>query len=45
MHPPELIVAQLNEYFDVMTQSIMTHKGTLDKFIGDEIMAISLITR
>ncbi len=39
-HPPELIVSQLNEYFDIMTNCIFKWKGTLDKYVGDEIMAI-----
>lgn len=30
----------LNDYFDKMTEAIFANKGTLDKFIGDAIMAI-----
>jgi len=37
---PEEIVAILNEYLDAMTKVIVEHKGTLDKYVGDEIMAI-----
>ncbi|MFC1510547.1 CHASE2 domain-containing protein [Candidatus Omnitrophota bacterium] len=37
---PEEIVLILNEYLDAMTKVIIDHKGTLDKYVGDEIMAI-----
>ncbi|MBU0729995.1 MAG: adenylate/guanylate cyclase domain-containing protein [Proteobacteria bacterium] len=36
---PEEVVAMLNEYFGVMTDIIFHWDGTLDKFVGDEIMA------
>lgn len=36
---PEKVVALLNEYFQEMTGIIFKWDGTLDKFMGDEIMA------
>ena len=39
-HSPEFIVSQLNEYLDAMTLCIFKWKGTLDKYVGDEIMAL-----
>ncbi len=35
----EELVSLLNEYFTEMTRIILEHKGTLDKFLGDAVMA------
>jgi adenylate cyclase len=36
----EELVTSLNSYFNVMVSIIMEHKGIIDKFIGDAIMAL-----
>ncbi len=37
--PPDEVVASLNRYFSVMVDVILSHKGIVDKYIGDAIMA------
>jgi adenylate cyclase len=37
--PPEKIVEMLNVHFTVMADIILKHNGTIDKYIGDAIMA------
>lgn len=36
---PDRLISMLNEYMTPMVDSIINHKGTIDKFIGDAIMA------
>jgi adenylate cyclase len=37
---PQIIVDMVNEYFELMVEVIFKYEGTLDKFVGDEIMAL-----
>jgi len=37
---PEEVITMLNEYFDEMVGIIFRHQGVLDKFVGDELMAV-----
>lgn len=36
---PEELVEHLNEYLQAMTDIVIKYNGTLDKYVGDEIMA------
>ena len=38
--PPEHLVEYLNEYLDAMVNAIHSAGGTVDKFIGDAVMAV-----
>jgi class 3 adenylate cyclase len=37
---PEAVINMLNEFFEIMVEIIFTHQGMLDKFAGDQIMAV-----
>jgi len=39
-HPPQEVVQVLQEYLTRMVDQVLANKGTLDKFIGDAVMAI-----
>ena len=39
-HSPEVIVSVLNEHFEQVTKFVEIEQGTLDKFMGDGIMAV-----
>lgn len=37
--PPEELMVHLSEYFDELTRIVSHHRGTIDKYIGDAILA------
>lgn len=39
-HSAPDIVRMLNEYFELMVDIVFKHQGTLDKFVGDEIIVL-----
>ncbi|MBI3637620.1 MAG: adenylate/guanylate cyclase domain-containing protein [Candidatus Rokubacteria bacterium] len=38
--PPQAVAAHLNEYFDAMTKAVFAHRGMVNDFVGDAIVAI-----
>ncbi len=38
--PPAEMVAMMNEYFERISSLVFKHDGTLDKYIGDAVMAL-----
>jgi adenylate cyclase len=38
--PPTEVLLMLNEYFEMVVESVFHYEGTVDKFMGDEIMLI-----
>ncbi len=37
--PPDRLVHELSEYLDILTHQLRLHTGTIDKFLGDGLMA------
>jgi len=40
LEEPDKVVTLLNAYFDVIVQEVIAHQGSVDKFIGDAVMAL-----
>lgn len=39
-HPPEQMVTTLNQYFEMVVDVLFAHGGTLDKYVGDEVIGL-----
>ena len=39
-HSPELVISELNRFFDHMGHIVKKHDGIIDKFMGDSFMAV-----
>lgn len=37
--PPEVVAATLNDYLDTMSDVVLKHGGTIDKFVADAVVA------
>jgi adenylate cyclase len=37
---PDILVGFINDYLGKMSEVVLKHEGTLDKFVGDEVMAL-----
>ncbi|SFR80355.1 adenylate/guanylate cyclase domain-containing protein [Sphingomonas jatrophae] len=37
--PPETVARLLNRYLDLLSETVLKHGGTIDKFVGDAIVA------
>lgn len=38
--PPDVVVRLLNKYFDLMVKTIIAEGGSVDKFMGDAVLAV-----
>jgi adenylate cyclase len=38
--PPEEVMATLNDHFELMVEVLFRHGGSLDKFVGDEVIGL-----
>ena len=39
-YAPSEMISILSEYFEIMTEQVFVHQGTLKEYVGDELMAI-----